>query len=253
MANDTTINGIYTLPSLGKVYKEGLSPIVDLRTMTTIEEMKRLNHSDRPNASMAGIIDVCLVENPGISAYDMCLADYQFLLHKLRIVTYGSTYTLSSTCPYCNSINQDKVNLDEFPVKEFSADEFNKYRSFDLPKTNKHITLRMQTPRIMDDVTTRAKDQRRKTPNMVGDPAFLLSLETMIETINGERPDPIKLPEFIRNLPMMDTNTILVYAQKLNNSFGLETGLTNVCPICGLDYPSSFRINGEFFRPTIDI
>lgn len=253
MANETTINGIYTLPSLGKVYKEPVSPTVEIRSMTTNEEMKRLNHSDRPNASMAGIIDDCLVENPGISAYDMCLADYQFLLHKLRIVTYGSTYTLSSTCPYCNSINQDKVNLDEFPVQEYNAEEFNKYCSFDLPKTNKHIVLRMQTPRIMDDVSTKAKDQRRRTPNMAGDPAFLFSLEAMIDTIDGNRPDPIKLLEFIRTLPMMDTNTILSYAQKLTNSFGLETGLTNVCPVCGLDYPSSFRINGEFFRPTIDI
>ena len=89
-----TIGNQYTLPSLGKVYDKQINPQITLRSMTIEDEMKRLNHADRPYKVMCEIIDDCLIEKLGISSYDMCLGDYQFLLHKLRVVTYGKEYKL---------------------------------------------------------------------------------------------------------------------------------------------------------------
>ena len=252
MVDCTTITGAYTLPSLGKVYSREINPNVTLRSMTTEEEMKRLNPSDRPYKVIADIIDDCLIDKPGISAYEMCLGDYQFLLHKLRIVTYGSTYSLSSTCPYCGSVNSGKINLEQMEVLTHT-DDLNKYFELDLPKTNHHITLRMQTPHMLDDISIRAKEIRKKSPNMTGDPAFLLTVESLIDTVDGISLDAVKKSEFARKLPMMDTNYIISYAEKLNERIGLNTTLDIVCDVCGLDYKSSFRTTSEFFRPTIDI
>lgn len=247
-----TLTGSYTLPSLGKVYGDKqINPNIVLRSMTTEEEMKRLNPSERPYKVMADIIDDCLVEKPGISAYDMCMGDYQFLLHKLRIVTYGSSYPLTSTCPYCGSTNTDKINLEQMVVFTYS-DDIKKYLSLDLPRTQHHITLKMQTPRMLDDISVRSKEIRKKTPNMSADPAFLLSIEEIIDTIDGEKYDVIKKSEFVRQLPMMDTNYILAYAQKSNEGIGLNPILDNRCDVCGLDYQSTFRTTSEFFRPSID-
>ena len=67
------------------------------------------------------IIDECLVENPGISSYDMCLADYQFLLHKLRVVTYGKDYKLEFTCPFCGSKEEATIDLDSLEVRNADA------------------------------------------------------------------------------------------------------------------------------------
>ena len=248
-----TLTGTYTLPSLGKVYGDRkINPEITLRSMTTEEEMRRLNPSDRPYKIIADIIDACLVDNPGISAYDMCVGDYQFLLHKLRVVTYGSEYSLSTTCPYCGSTNTDKVNLEQMVVFTYD-DDVQKYLSLDLPRTNHHITLKMQTPRMLDDISVRAKELRKKSPNMNADPAFLLSIEYLIDEIDGEKYDAVKKSEFVRKLPMMDTNYILSYAQKLNERLGLDTTLHKTCDVCGLNYQSSFRTTSEFFRPSIDI
>ena len=249
--DNTTINGIYTLPTEGKIYTEEVSPTFEIRSMTTNEEMKRLNHSERPYEAMAGIIDACLVKPIGISAYDMHLADYQYLMHKLRVVTYGSSYSLSSTCPYCNSNIQDDVNLDELPMRPLDVEKFNQLRECDLPKSGKHITLKMQTPRLLDNITVRAKEMRRKNPKLEGDPAFLLTLEALIDTIDGKPADPVHISQWIRNLPMMDTNLILDNASEMVNCFGLETDLVNTCPVCGLEFHSSFRVTREFFRPTV--
>lgn len=247
------VTGSYTLPSLGKVYGDKqINPEVTLRSMTTAEEMKRLNPSDRAYKVLADIIDDCLIEKLPISSYDMCLGDYQYLMHKLRIVTYGSTYALSTTCPYCGCVNKGKINLTEMEVFKYD-DSLLKYFELDLPITGHHITLKMQTPRMLDDIAVESKELRKKYPNMTGDTAFFLTIEYLIDLVDGKKPDPVLKPDFVRNLPMMDTNTILAYSQKLNERIGLNTVLDNKCDYCGLEYQSSFRTTGEFFRPTINI
>ena len=249
---DFTIAQEYTLPSEGKVYKQNVNPQVKLRSMTTAEEMKRLNHSDRPYKAMSEIIDDCLVSDLGISAYDLCITDYQYLLHRLRVVTYGPEYKLTSTCPYCGSVNKNVLNLDHLNITTFDKEMFDKYSEITLPVTKKRIKLRMQSPRILDDINIDSKEQKRRSPNMVGDPAFLITLKSLIETVDDVKYEEFKLMPFIQKLPMMDTNYILKSAQKLNTIFGIDTQLLNICSNCGLDYTSSFRTTSEFFGPSID-
>lgn len=249
---DFSIANDFELPSLGKVYSQDVKPYAKIRSMTTMEEMKRLNHSERPYKSMSEIIDDCLVESPGISAYDMCLPDYQYMMHKLRIVTYGPLYKITSTCPFCGSSNLHELNLDDMTVTKFDEDTFKKYSEFTLPASKKHIKIRLQTPRMMDDITFRSKEERRKNPQNSGDAAFLFTLESLIEEIDGSKPESFRIRPFVTQLPMMDTNYILKSAQKLNQIFGLDMGLTHVCGICGLDYTSSFRATSEFFGPSIE-
>jgi hypothetical protein len=251
MSNFTIANE-YTLPSEGLVYSTKINPTFKLRSMTTVEEMKRLNHSDKPNKNLAEIIDDCLVENIGISAYDMCLPDFQYVLHKLRIVTYGPSYKLSSNCPWCGSTNINTVNLDELNLVEFDYDKFLKYSEFDLPSTGHTIKLRMQTPRILDSIALKVKDIRKKNPNFEGDPAFLFTLEALIDTVDGRPLERFRITEFIRKLPMMDSNYLLKCAEKLNEMFGLDKSLEHTCSVCGLDYTGNFRTTNEFFRPSID-
>ena len=164
--NNFTIANEYTLPSLGRVYNKEINPTFKLRSMTTVEEMKRLNHSEKPNKNIAEIIDDCLTEDIGISAYDLCVPDFQYMLHNLRIVTYGPTYKLSSTCPWCGSNNINTVNLDNLALNEFNEELFAKYSEFELPSTKKIIKLKMQTPRILDNIATRVKDVRKKNPDL---------------------------------------------------------------------------------------
>ena len=248
---DYTIAETYTLPSLGKVYTQEVNPQVKIRSMTTEEEMKRLTSSDRPYQVLCEIIDDCLLEKPGISSYDMCLADYQFLLHKLRVVTYGEEYNISTVCPYCSCNNEDIIDLDQLSIKEYS-EEFDKTLEFDLPKTGKHIRLKLQTPRIIDDINSRAKESRKKSSEKSGDSLYLYNLMSLIDTVDGNKLDVVQLQKFLTKLPMMDTNYILRKAEKSVERMGIQTALQLTCPICGLDYTAPFRITPEFYGPSID-
>lgn len=245
-----TVSETYLLPSRGKIYAEKVNPEVRLRSMTTIEEMKRLSPTDRPYKQLAEIIDDCLVDDIGISAYDLCIGDFQFLLHRLRVVTYGPQYRLGSTCPYCGSISEDVVNLDDLGVIEYSDDIANLVE-FDLPVTKKHIKLRMQTPRMLDDISVQQKSERKKSKSSK-DSAFLFTIKSLIDEIDFEKPRFIELETFVQNLPMLDAQHIIKRGQKLNNSIGVELDLENTCEVCGYEYPSQFRITSEFFGPTIE-
>lgn len=250
---DYTIAHEYTLPSNGSVYSQPVEPTFKIRSMTTQDEMKRLNYSANPYKSMSEIIDDCVVSGLGISAYDLCLPDYQFVLHKLRIVTYGSIYKMMTACPYCGYKDDSPLDLESLKLVEFDKDLFDKYRTFTLPVTHKEITLKIQTPRILDNITRKTKDQKNKAgQSSTTDLSLLYTLEGMIDTIDGTKQVEFKTVEFLRNLPMMDTNHIIRASQKLNSLFGLESGLSHVCPSCGLDYTTNFRTTSEFFGPSID-
>lgn len=247
-----TITEKFTLPSLGKVYDKPVNPEVTLRSMTTNEEMKRLNHSDRPYAVIAEIIDDCLVEDPGISAYDMCLGDYQFLLHRLRMVTHGSEYRMTSVCPFCYETNNNVLDLGDLEVNQYTSDVL-KYMELDLPKTKKHIKLRMQTPRILDTINSKTKEFKKKARDFSGDSAFLFSVQMLIDEIDGNKVDEVQLENFVRSLPLMDANYIIKYSDKLNEKVGIGNIFETTCSHCGLDYTNPFRLTSEFFGPTIDI
>lgn len=251
MMKDYTVTGTYTLPSLGKVYDKTVNPNVTLRSMTTIEEMKRLNKSDFPYKQMSEIIDDCLIDDPGISSYDMCYSDYQFLLHKLRVVTYGEQYNLQSSCPYCLSMNKGTINLNDMVVNQFDQDKFDKYSDIVLPRTQHRVKIKMQTPRMLDNIQNTAKSMRKKSYS--GEPAFFLTLISLIDTVDGEKLDYAEKENFVNTLPMMDTNYLVKASDKLNESFGLDTELENTCDVCGLTYSSPFRFTSEFFGPDIDL
>ena len=105
---------------------------------------------------------------------------------------------------------------------------------------------------MADEVEARSKELRKKTKGKAGDTAFLFTLQQLIDKVDGEDLDVIQKEDFVRHLPMMDTNYSLRSAQKLNNSFGLDSKLLHVCNVCGLDYSSNFRTTSEFFGPSID-
>lgn len=250
--SDYTIVESYELPSKGKLYGVEMDPVVQLRSMTTAEEMRRLGNSDRPFGTLAAIIDDCLVTKLPISSYDLCIGDFTFLLHKLRIVTYGSEYRISTTCPWCGTAQEDEISLDDLEYKG-DVEGARKCLEFDLPKSKKHIVLNIQTPRMLDNNALRAKELRAKTGSFDGDPAFIYSIQSLIKTVDGNPIDVVKGEDFVKNLPMADTNSILQHAQEFAKRVGLNADLAVNCQVCKFDYKTTFRENGEFFRPTVNI
>jgi len=248
-----TIAETYTLPSKGRVYSSQVAPDVKIRSMTTMEEMRRLAPSELPYKNMCDIIDDCIVSELGISSYDMCLGDYLFLLHKLRSVTYGKVYKMTTTCPYCGTPTTVEVDLDSLEIKEYNDEDLDRLSTFVLPQLKKKVTIHMQTPRTLDEIATEVKEYRKRNTGSSIDPTMIITMEKIIDTVDGKKPDIINLREWVKNLPMADTNAILQHSDALNSCVGVETNIEVDCPTCTLNFLTSFKATNEFFRPALDI
>ena len=130
-----TIAEEYRLPSEGKIYGVPFDPKIKLRSMTVQEEMMRANQSKSMNATLCEIIDRCLITKLPISTYDLALPDYEYLLHKLRVVSYGPEYKMVVGCPHCRKEQSYVANLDTLKVKPFDEKEYmNNFNKFSLSK-----------------------------------------------------------------------------------------------------------------------
>lgn len=217
--------------------------------MTARDEMKRLNPSTTPFKTLADIIENCMLEKPAVSVYDMALGDYEFLLHRLRVVTYNDTYKMSVTCPYCLSTFDSEMHLDQLELHEFDLDKFENLRTFNLPKSGKLITIKFQTPRILDEIALKTKEMQRKFKNADLDFTTMVTLLTGIEAVDGEHLDDIKLEAFIDKLPAMDMSKILQNISALNKSLGINNDFSLDCPKCGNEIQTFFRFGPEFLDP----
>lgn len=249
--NNVTIQEEYSLPSKGLLYGNPFDPVVKLRSMTVAEEMKRLTATENPYKVMSEIIEDCLLTKLPISVYDLCLGDYQYLLHKLRVVTYGPDYKISVGCPFCGEYFETVINLDELKVNYYSEDLL-KELSIKLPVTNKTVDLKFQTPRDLDNIERKKKEMKKQFPEMKEDPTLLLNLESMIRSIDGQPVNPATIQNTIKKMPLKDSSLILQRMEKLNDKVGVEVNVVVTCPNCNHDVNTMFRFTSEFFRPEID-
>ena len=247
---DYTIMEGYNLPSKGKIYDVKVDPHIELRSMSGRDEMKRLSPSSTPLKTLADIIEGCCIEKPAIHVYDMSLGDYEFLLHKLRIVTYGEDYKVSLRCPECGETIEAITKLGQLDVREFDEEEVRNIQTFSLPKSGRIITLNFLSPRMVEEMEVKVKDMKRRYKNATIDFETLVRLLVNIDLVDGEKKSEYELENIITNLPAMDLQKILNNIDKLNKQIGLENVLYLTCPKCGEEVTTFFRFGPEFFRPT---
>ena len=246
----STIYESFTLPSKGMIYDKEVNPVVTLRSMTTMEEMKRLSPTDTPYKVMSDIIESCMETPPDIHVYNMSLGDYQFLLHKIRTVTYGPSYKMMVKCKDCGEVTESLADLDTLEVNEWTEEIIDE-QIITLPKTNKQVQLRFQTPRDLDQIAYKTKEMKKRTKQNI-DYSVMYTLMSLIKKVDGAVLDPLSLEEFVKKLPNRDANFILNKATALNKKVGLNNTISIQCSQCGAQMIVPFRITSEFFGPTND-
>ena len=180
----------------------------------------------------------------------MSLGDYEFLLHKLRIVTYGEDYKVSLRCSECGELIETVAKLDQLTVKEFDEDQVRELQTFNLPVSGRIVTLNFLTPRSIEEMEVKVKDMKRKYKTATIDFETLVRLLYNIDLIDGEKKNEHELETIITSLPARDLQKILNNIDKLNQQIGLDNILYLTCPKCGEEVTSFFRFGPEFFRPS---
>lgn len=245
-----TIGEGMELPSKGLIYDKPVNAYVELRSMTARDEMKRLSPSPARFKILADIIEDCMIEKPPIHVYDMTLGDYEYLLHRLRIVTYGDEYKVAIRCLHCNEITETVAHLEELQVIPFDHAKFEELSTIKLPKKGDTVTLKFQTPRMLDEIEAETKELKRKFKDADISFDLLVLLKSIINTVNGVKLTSTQLEAYINNLPALDMTKLVNAIDELNALIGIKNDLSVVCNRCGGEVPTFFRFGSEFFRPT---
>lgn len=248
--NNYTIQETFTLPSKGKIYDVNINQDVTLRSMKLMEEMRLTSPSPYEYKNMCDVIEACMVDKPAVHVYDMCIGDYQFLVHKLRVVTYGNMYKFATKCTKCGTWTTQELNLDELEVLEYD-EEFDKLKTITLPQCGMQIELNFTTPRMLDEIERKRTERLAKDPEQL-DPRLELVLKSVIAKVDGKILPYVSLENFINQLSMKDINYIIKSSDKLNGRIGVDTTFGCQCSKCRANYLATFCFTPEFHSPSID-
>ncbi len=246
-----TINEGYYLPSRGKIYSKPVKPLVELTAMNGFDELRRKGNSVAPLKVLADLIEKCMIEKPAIHVYDMSLGDYQYLLQKLRVITYGSAYLMDVRCPNCGRHVEIETDLDEFEAEELDLDEFEEKSNITLPVSGDKIGLNFQTPHLIDAIDDKAKELKRKMKELKMDFTSFATLLLTINNVNGEQLPLGDLGEYIKKMHAKDLRFLEISIDKLNEVMGGIVTITKTCPECEEELDVTFRFGPDFFRPEI--
>lgn len=245
----TTIREDFTLPSLGKIYDKPVDPNIILNSMTTRDEMLRKAPTNTPYKVLSDIIESCMQEKPAIHVYDMCFGDYVYLLHKIRIVTYGTDYTMTTYCPVCGNLEETTIDLEDIAVNEYKEGVLD-LLEVELPVTHKKVKLLFETPRMIDKINNKVEEYKKKMPNL--DTTMLATLQEAIDTVDGNKLSYIDKENFIMKLPARDAKKLMKSLEDFNREVGIDSRFIYTCSRCNNEVLNFFRFSDKFFGSETD-
>lgn len=247
MKSRVPIQETFELPSNGVLYKDyNIPSTITLRAMNALDEKTRLATSGM--RTIPELLKSCIVSNEKIDPYKLKMFDLQFLMYKLRIITYGSDYKVKITCPNCGNEHEVAINLDEIPVNTLDEDFTEPFDIGALPVSGDVITCKLLSAEDYINMETEARRIKSKFPAYVGDPDFILSYKYRITTINGEY-KPQSIQSYVENMHARDMRYFDSKYNDITNNLGMDIDMLEICPSCGRDIEYTLPMTSEFFRP----
>lgn len=220
-----------------------------LRPMTTMEEKLRL--SSPGFGTIAQIIKACLKSNVDLDINQLKVFDVQYLMYKLRTVTYGEDYRFSLVCPHCGGTLDVTVDLDKLNVNVVPDDFKEPFEIGPLPISKDTIQCRLFSVKDYLDILTESKAKLEKFPEMKDDPSFLIDLCKRVVTVNNKVLAPFQLEDYLKKMHARDYQYFDSKYTQLANSFGLDVNsMETECTHCNKKLKYSLPVTYEFFRPS---
>lgn len=245
--NRVSIQETYDLPSRGLLGTD-VPKNVTLRAMSTMDEKMRLSGSGL--TLMPDLIKNCIVSPANVDTYKFPLFDIQFLMYKLRVITYGSDYKVTLRCPTCGATKEISVNLDEIPVVELPDGFTDKFTIGPLPVSGDTIECKLLNVYDYIEIERESRRILSKFKDYVGDPEMILNLQHKIVTVNSEEVPTYKIQSYVENMNARDLRFFNIEYEKIAGGYGLDTDMFEVCDKCGSDIEYALPMTSEFFRPT---
>ena len=215
------------LPSRGKAYVES-NGFVQIRPFTYKEE-KRLRSIKKTSQATKVIRQLVTDCVEGLDYDSMTLEDKNYILFKLRQISYGDDYTITSPCQHCEADNQLIVEISKVPVN-YAPDDYHEPFLITLPDSEQPVAF----------ITPRCNDEH--LINDFGD--ITENLWRWCISVGKYKDERIK-QEFFKQTTVRD---IAFFREELLKSrYGMKNEVVFECQSCGEDNESALPFNENFF------
>jgi len=239
------------LPSHGKLYQncdseELRSGHISLRPMTVREEeILTTSKFLKTGSATRMVIQNCIAGDA--DANDILLFDSNYILFKLRQMSYGDDYSFKIKCDNsaCEREFEHKIAISKLAFEELE-EEMEEPIVIKLPVSK--YTVKAIYPRLMHSEAIYVRNNSRNKSTYDFDKTRVDNLVvTTVEILDnkGKPISPKDWEDFYEALPAMD-RAELTAKTKLDTGIDKLSGVK--CPYCGTDYSGSIPIGVEFFR-----
>jgi len=214
------------LPSRG-VFNKGLSS-VKVRPFNFEDE--KLLRSIKKASDASRVLDT-LMERciQGVDVPSLVMQDKNFLLFKLRELSYGEDYPIESLCTGCGEKNELVVNLPSLGVNYYPEDKGDVI-TVDLPDTG--VVAHIRPPRASEESLLETGD------------LLMTNMYRFVKKLN-DYTDPSVIREFIPRITIKDLDCLRTAI--FDTSYGLNTKVRYLCSNCGADEILDLPLNANFF------
>ena len=218
------------VPSRGKFYGTNFDDSrVTVRPMSFSDEKAIITAQNDPTIDAANLLLSRCVE--GLDIESLLLIDKLFLILKIRELSYGSEYKVTSLCPKCKAENNLSIELDKL-LNNTLPEDFADPREIELPRIKKTCKVRM--PRVTDE-------------NYLSNQEKILDQVWRFVSEIGGSSDKGVIAKVIKKLPIADLHTIVNAIS--NSDYGVQTDVRYVCSNCNDHNVISLPITPNFFSP----
>jgi len=216
------------LPSLGKCYPNYNTDSVRIRPFTFEDErnLRIAARDNQGNDAITTLLDNCV---DGIPVQALTIFDKNYVLFKLRELSYGSSYPIVGKCDTCGTNNTLRLELSSLPVAYFEED-YEEYSKVLLPDAKKTAIIRF--PRVNDE-------PHLDTPEKLVD-----GINRFVTSIEGVTDEAI-IFAFVRKTTVKDVTTLRNKIFDL--SLGYESEIIYPCGGCQRDNKTNLILNENFF------
>lgn len=215
------------LPSRGKAYVDcDESVMIKPFSFAQEKKLRSIKTSAQGLKVINELVRDCV---QGLDYDSMTLEDKNYILFKLREISYGDSYVITTDCGACGATNKLTVDISQVPVT-YAEDDYKEPFTITLPDTKQEV--RFVTPRCKDEKYF--EDAERLTDNLW---RFALSVSTYSEQK--------VLKAFFEATTVRD---IAFFREKLmENHYGMNKSMSYECASCGEVTESLIPFSESFF------
>ena len=213
------------LPSKGRFYEnfEG----VKVSPLKFLDEQLILNGKDIQKDIVSDLLAKTV---EGIDIDDLLLMDKNYLLMKLREVSYGDDYEFGIVCRNCNHESTSKIQLSKQLNMSQVPDDFEDPRTIKLPKLGAEVVIKLprnKQERFLSDTETIYKNLYRFVKSLAGnsDPVFISKAIDMMEIADVKK----------------------IYTAVTGVTYGIDPRFVFKCGKCGHKETLAVPIDAGFF------